>query len=89
MSRRGNDVDDRPSTALINHQLGDMLGAQKSAGEHDIELLAPLRYRHVQNPFGVEDDGVVDQDIDARIGFRCLGDDVFNLRFIRHITGDT
>ena len=78
-----------PLASLVNHQLGDVLGKEEGAGQDDGGLLRPLGQRHVEHAFLVEDDGTVDQDINATERLSRLRHRRLHLGFVGHVTHDT
>ena len=54
-----------PRRALLDHQPGDVLGAEERAGQVDGELAGPALERHVEHAQAAEDARVVDEDVDA------------------------
>ncbi len=89
---RGN-VDDRALALKLNHLRGDLAGAEKYAGEVDVDHRLPLRQAHLRQ-FAVlefygepiaENAGVVDQAVQATKVVADLAHHVANLLFVGDI----
>src|SRR3989441_743902 len=64
---RGHDHDDAAARRALDHQAGDVLGAEKGAGEVHGELALPALERHVEHALAAEDAGVVDEHVDRAV----------------------
>src|SRR5690606_28173665 len=82
----GGDVDDAPATALGDHRLRSVLGAQERAAQVDPEHRVPFLDIHVHDGLHqVADAGVVDEDVDAAEALHDPCDHRLDLAFLQHV----
>ena len=82
MAGRGHDHDDAAARAPLHHEAGDVLGAEKGAGEVHRELARPALERHVEHAVAAEDAGVVHQHVHGTVGRARLHDHRLHLALV-------